>query len=233
MGGGSSARDAEGKLGTYEQLSYISYVWMLDQVRPYLALDPDELEAQKEVIGGVIQCAPDELAKKDTRDPATKGWIGAGLEFLKGRASSMRDMVYGYAGGTIVDSHTFGYDLLAFPKPREPLDLTIQEKEKGVRTGEVVHPSVWFRQESQRRDGQVEEDDIYQPIAMKKWTRETDGETGQSRWTKRDKEGRIVKSMPEFEIGRMPAQDSLERWLIDRSWCDTVHERVKNEWKSS
>lgn len=68
-------------MGTYEQLSYISYVWMLDRVRPYLALDPDELEAQKEVIGGVIQCAPDELAKKDTRDPAIKGWIGAGLEF--------------------------------------------------------------------------------------------------------------------------------------------------------
>lgn len=202
-------------MGTYEQLSYISYVWMLDRVRPYLALDPDELEAQKGVIGGVIRCAPDELAKKDTRDSATKGWIGAGLEFLKGRASSMRDMVYGYAGGTIVDSHTFGYDLLAFPKPREPMDLTAQEKEKGVRTGEV------------------EEEDVYQPIAMKKWTRETDGQTGQSRWTKRDKEGRIVKSMPEFEIGRMPAQDSLERWLIDRSWCDTVHERVKNEWKSS
>jgi len=230
VGGGSSTKDENGKTGMYEQLSYIAYVWMLDRVRPYLALDPDELQAQQEDILSIIQCAPHALAQKD--EPVTKGWIQSGLDFLRGKASGARDAVYSYAGGKIMDSFTLPYDLLGSREPREPCALTSEEVAKGIRTGEAVHPSVWYRQESQRRVGKVKEEDIYQPIAMKGWEREADA--GQEvRWIKKDAAGNVVKMMPEFEIGKMAKEKSLERWLIDQSWCDSVHERVHGEWKSS
>lgn len=224
VGGGSSTKDTDGKLGAYEQLSYIAYVWMLDRVRPYLALDPGELDAQKQDILTIA------LAEKGTAKP--KGWIRWGLDLLKGNMSKMRDRMYGYAGGMITDSHTLLYDLIAFPKPRKPRTITVEEEERGVRTGEVVHPSVWYRQETQRRIGGIKEDNIYQPIAMKGWEREGNNEKG-FRWTKKDEQGEVVKSMPEFKIGKMAKDDSLERWLIDRSWCESVHQCVKEDWRSS
>ena len=156
--------------------------------------------------------------------------IQAGTNFLKGKMAGARDVAYGYAGGMINDSHTLLYDLLAFPKPRTPLDLAPDEE--SMRTGEVVHPSVFYRQESERRAG-FPLDKIYQPLAMKGWTRETSpGEL--PRWFKRDPEtDRVVKMMEEFEIGGMAKGDSLEGWLIDKTWCDSVRKDVESGWKSS
>jgi hypothetical protein len=195
-------------LGQKEQLSFISYTWMLDRIHPYLAFDELELRAQQAemlaliVPTGQAQGVPSSL-------------IQAGTDFLKGKMAGARDVAYGYAGGMINDSHTLLYDLLAFPKPRTPLDLG--PNEETMRTGEVVHPSVFYRQESERRAG-FPSDKIYQPLAMKGWTRETSPG---------------VKMLEEFEVGGMAKGDSLEGWLIDKTWCDSVREDVESGWKSS
>lgn len=223
IGGGSRDKDENGQLGQKEQLSFISYMWMLDRIHPYLALDEFELRAQQADMLALI--VPTGQARG-----VSPSLIQAGTNFLKDRMAGARDVAYGYAGGMINDSHTLLYDLLAFPKPRIPLDLGPEEDK--MRTGEVVHPSVFYRQESERRAGFPPEK-IYQPLAMKGWTRETSpGE--RPRWFKREAgTGRVVKMMEEFEVGGMAKGDSLEGWLIDKTWCDSVREDVESGWKSS
>jgi hypothetical protein len=221
IGGGSREKDENGLLGTKEQLAYISYVWMLDRIRPYLALHEYELESQQAEISATLRSM--EPA------PPPQGLVQNISHFVKRKVTGARDHVYGYAGGMIDDSHTLLYDLIAFPKPRDPVHLL--PTEVGIRTGEVVHPSVFYRQESELRLG-IPLKDIYEPLAMKGWKREVSpGQT--ARWVKYDPiSGDMIKWMPEFEIGHMSEKDSLERWLLEKSWCEPVREEVKEAWKS-
>ncbi|KAJ9623506.1 hypothetical protein H2203_005768 [Taxawa tesnikishii (nom. ined.)] len=182
---------------------------MLDRIRPHLALDDTALEAQK----------------KEMLDPFAHD--------------------IGYAVGEIQYNHTKEYDAMGFPKARTPnRDHSYEMKPNEPATEyavERIHPSVHFRQlyhmDLQKTNKKQK---IYEPAAMKGWQRvEEDKGVGAGvkprkgwKWVKHGTNGKVENSLWEFEMGDMPESKSVEKWLIDNSWCKSVHEEVQVGWKS-
>lgn len=257
IGGGSStkpSKEGDQPQTDREQLAYISYAWMLDRIRPHLALDEGELESQKrEILAASVQdhshSASNDPANGEqtvTTKPSVGAWYNPATWFrmMKQHIAGMPRMsAIGYAAGEIPNSHTLFYDLMAAPKPRIPVNLSEKEIADRVFTTERVHPSVFYRQEFQRIQGLAAKD-LYDPVALRGWERrlvkggDHHPRTG-FQWVKykpgtgTGAERVVEKVMWEFEIGHMPADKSVERWLIDQSWCESVHKEVDSAWRSS
>lgn len=214
---------------------------MLDRVRPHLAYDEAALKVQKGEILANIKYGQTIVEKKEE----SAGWFWGSVEYAKNAIVGAPKKVANLlpAGmGFVDDSHTLLYDVMGTPTPRTP-----GEYNKAYEyTVERVHPSVYFRQVYQKENPQKDQE-IYQPAAMKGWVRVWEengfGKDEQKRkgwkWVKYavDKAGKptskIEKSMWEFEIGHMPADDSIEKWLIDNSWSEKVHRDVQKGWRDS
>ncbi|KAF2838110.1 hypothetical protein M501DRAFT_992982 [Patellaria atrata CBS 101060] len=138
------------------------------------------------------------------------------------------------------------------------LDSNTKDDFDGEYTVERVHPSVFFRQvyerEQAEKAGKKGKDvKYYEPAAMRGWERiYVKGDSGRDfkarngfKWVKyeKDKNGKIVKDkqgkdkivnfMWEFEIGHMPEAKSVEKFLIDQSWTESVHNEVQKGWRDS
>jgi len=218
VGGGSSS-DTDANLKG-EQLAFIAYAWMLDRIRPHLALSQKALEEQFTPF--------DILA--DTKTPITSSHSS----HMLWRTVKRKTLPTGYAKGKINDSFTLAYWLLGNPEGRTP--NAYHDHQLGERTNERIHPSVHYRQLSNIKHGQ----EVYQPAAMRGWVREfeKDGidEKGRrvSGWMWRKyKEGSqkvVDNQIWEFEIGHMDLGDSLEYRLIENSWVESIHKDVMEGW---
>ncbi|KAF4465481.1 peptidoglycan binding domain containing [Fusarium albosuccineum] len=194
VGGGSSDNvqtDEEKQKGTQpkgdrEKLSSVAYAWMLDRIRPHLALDEDALKMQIAEIEGVIN-HPD--------DPKMLAWE-ENQEWLLGK---------------IDDSFTKEYKAMGNPENRTPKEYF--KPEVGY-TVERVHPSCtspmpwgWERV--------YEENGYGKNLTPRKgwmWVKYKKGALDAN------KKRIVEQSMWEFEIGNLPDQTSVERWLISKSW---------------
>lgn len=187
----------------WEQLASISYAWMLDRIRPYLAFDPEELEAQ--------QADWDAMLRPPTVEEVEKARKAQGVvqRVIKWFHSGADDDKPGYAAGKITDSHTGVYDLLGRPQDRIPLNISEEDIAAGKYTHEFVHFSVEKRQEALAPNG-------YIPQALKGWERRPRA-TGGFEWVKEASRGEREKVMPEFEVGSVPAEWSMESWLLGRT----------------
>lgn len=227
VGGGSSDNaltDEDKKKGNKpkgdnERLSSVAYAWMLDRIRPHLALDEEALQMQLAEIEAVIH-SPD--------DPNLKAWEKQ--EWLMGK---------------IDDSYTKEYKTMGSAVIRHPMGY--YKREEGY-TVERVHPSVHFRQEYHRSLNKKLKKpiEVYEPLAMKGWKREYEADgVGQGlkprkgwTWTKykdgatdQNKKTMIDKRMWEFEIGNLPDDTSIERWLIKKSWdIESYFKTVEEGW---
>ncbi|RSL41888.1 hypothetical protein CEP53_012498 [Fusarium sp. AF-6] len=234
VGGGSSDNvqtDEEKQKGAQpkgdrEKLSSVAYAWMLDRVRPHLALNEEALKMQLAEIEAVIS-HPD--------DPKMLAWE-ENQEWLLGK---------------IDDSFTKEYKAMGNPENRTPKEY-FKPKEGQPEIGytvERVHPSVHFRQEYHRNLNKKLKKPVkvYQPYALEGWERIRE-ENGYGkgltprkgwRWVKykkgaldANKKPIIEFSMWEFEIGSLPDQTSVERWLIDRSWnVKSDFEKIDQGWQ--
>ncbi|KAF5024152.1 hypothetical protein F66182_3787 [Fusarium sp. NRRL 66182] len=228
IGGGSSdnALTEEDKkkgkqpTGDRERLSSVAYAWMLDRVRPHLALDEDAFKMQLAEIEAVIT-NPD--------DPKMLAWEKE-QEWLLGK---------------IDDSYTKEYKATGSPENRTP--RAYYKPEVGF-TVERVHPSVHFRQEYYRDLNKKLKKpiEVYQPFAMQGWERIYE-ENGFGKdlkprkgwmWVKykkgkldENKKKIVEQSMWEFEIGRLPEETSAERWLIGKSWnVESYFKAISEGW---
>ncbi|RBR10225.1 uncharacterized protein FIESC28_09611 [Fusarium coffeatum] len=228
VGGGSSDNaltDEEKKekkqpKGDNERLSSVAYAWMLDRVRPHLALDEEALQMQLADIDGVIQ---------SPGDPNMKAW-------------EKQDWLI----GKIDDSYTAEYKAMGSAVIRTPMDY--YKREEGY-TVERVHPSVFFRQQYHENLNKTlkKKVEVYEPLAMQGWKREYEsdglGKDMKPRkgwtWTKykkgtvtpENKKTMIEKRMWEFEIGNLPDETSVERWLIKKSWnVESYFKAIEEGW---
>ncbi|OCL15296.1 hypothetical protein AOQ84DRAFT_384127 [Glonium stellatum] len=247
VGGGSPANaDEKDPKGDREQLASISYAWMLDRIRPHLALDETALQAQK---SDMLEAAK----PRSTGKPEPQGWFWNSVNYFKDTVAGSRVAHQaGYALGLIEDSHSWEYDLMGFPEVRTP--NRYHDWKAGEYTVERIHPSVYFRQEYQRELQKTHKNlKIYEPAALKGWVRVYEkhgmgiGMKERKGWTwikyKADNKGNrlldgkgepiVENSLWEFEIGNMPADKSVERWLIDNSWVESIHKEVQMGWRGS
>ncbi|TGZ80401.1 hypothetical protein EX30DRAFT_372331 [Ascodesmis nigricans] len=228
IGGGSSSNAGPNPTGDREQLASISYAWMLDCIRPHLALDSETYNKQFEAF--------EELAhKKDAVTAKTKeGWFTWAWNKVAGASEIV--LPDGYALGKIDDSHTFLYDVMGKPQPRTPGGY--HDSTKGEFTTERVHPSVHIRQVATTpKNGEKYEK--YQPIAMAGWERILEKYVGGDgaektgwQWVKWNK-GKTKKErfIWEFRIGEMWRENSAEYRLIKNSWAGTeVWNDVRKGW---
>jgi hypothetical protein len=203
VGGGSSSSAGEGDFT--EQLASISYTWMLDLVRPYLAFDKVELEAQKtDWENATKDNMPDQVkekqAVKDERNLFSKAWEW-GLSFGN---KEVKKQEHGYAVEEIEDSHGLLYDVMGKPKDRVPQNLSEEDIEKGWRTNESVHYTVIERQQKLKDLGRPD----YVPHAMKGWVYDEKSKTWSLPGSK--------KAMPESQPGNgLPIEHSMENWLVE------------------
>ncbi|KAJ4128203.1 hypothetical protein NW768_008489 [Fusarium equiseti] len=228
VGGGSSdnaltdeeKKDKKQPKGDNERLSSVAYAWMLDRVRPHLALDEEALQMQLSDIDGVIQ---------SPGDPNMKAW-------------EKQDWLI----GKIDDSYTTEYKAMGSAVIRTPMDY--YKREEGY-TVERVHPSVFFRQQYHENLNKTlkKKVEVYEPLAMQGWKREYEsdglGKDMKPRkgwtWTKykkgtvtpENKKAMIEKRMWEFEIGNLPDETSVERWLIKKSWnVESYFKTIEEGW---
>ncbi|KAF4448516.1 putative peptidoglycan binding domain containing protein [Fusarium austroafricanum] len=213
--------------GDGERFSSVAYAWMLDRIRPHLGLDEEALQMQLAEIEAVI---------KAPSDPKSKAW-DENQDWLLAR---------------IDDSYTAQYKAMGSAVIRTPMQYI--KPEVGY-TVERVHPSVYFRQKYHHDLNETlvkekkEKIEVYQLLAMDGWERVYEehgkygvGENARERkgwqWRKYKKNwlGQVDKSvvekwMWEFEIGSLPDQTSVEKWLIDRSWNVQLYfEGVQKGW---
>ncbi|EOD50692.1 putative peptidoglycan binding domain containing protein [Neofusicoccum parvum UCRNP2] len=211
--------------GDREQLASITYAWMLDRVRPYLALNEDALAAQLAEIEATL------------RNPA------------EATTATAWEHAQDWVWGKVEDSYTMMYKFFGSPADRTPRQY--HPRETGY-TVERVHPTVHFRQQYHRElQSAKKSQKVYEPAAMHGWERVKEehgyGKDLQERkgwmWIKykKDTGGKRVldatgkpvveRSMWEFEIGDMPENKSVERWLINRSWkVQEYYDDVKQGW---
>ncbi|KAM0545824.1 hypothetical protein ACHAPJ_011151 [Fusarium lateritium] len=203
--------------GDRERLSSVAYAWMLDRIRPHLALDQEALDMQLAEIEAVIN---------HPNDPKMQAWE-QNQEWLMGK---------------IDDSYTKEYKALGSAEIRTPLEY--KTREEGY-TVERVHPSVHFRQEYHRdlnKNKKLKKAiEVYQPLAMEGWERiyKTDGKGKDQKprkgwmWVKyqNDDKSNVERWMWEFEIGNFPEDTSVERWLINKSWnVESYFKTVEAGW---
>lgn len=189
VGGGSSAAEREDS--HWEQLASISYAWMLDRIRPFLAFDQVELEAQQRDWDAMLRPPTTEEVERAQKAQSV-------LQRVTGWFTGNEEDRPGYAAGKINDSYK-GIYILGRPKDRTPLALAPEDIAAGKYTNEYVHFSVRKRQDA------VEG---YVPGALKGWERRR-GARG-AEWVK---EGKVV---PEWEVGSVPDEWSMEAWLLAR-----------------
>jgi hypothetical protein len=189
IGGGSSAADREDS--HWEQLASISYTWMLDRIRPFVAFDEAELEAQQRDWEAMLRPPTAEEVERARKAQSV-------LQRVTGWFAGTEEDQPGYAAGKINDSYK-GIYVLGRPKDRTPLNLTPEQLAKGMYTNEYVHFSVARRQEAVVG---------YVPGALKGWERRR-GEGGWE-WVG---EGKLL---PEWEMGSVPGEFSMEAWLLAR-----------------
>ncbi|KAH8804869.1 hypothetical protein F5884DRAFT_835303 [Xylogone sp. PMI_703] len=228
IGGGSASNTGEKTTGDREQLASISYAWMLDRIRPFLALSEGALQAQLDDFKAMATFKPGTGDKN-------KGWSlwNATKELLA--KGSAHVMPVGYALGDVDQSYTPMYQFMGSAEIRTPGQYHNPDKEF---TTERIHPSVHYRRMYEEIELGKKGDDIYQPLAMKGWKRELEesgvGRNFQKRkgykWILRDAKGNVVRSLWEFEIGHMPEKTSVEMRLIEVSWVKEIHEEVKKQW---
>lgn len=231
VGGGSSANVGKNPKGDREQLASVSYAWMLDRIRPHLALSESALAGQIADFKRMAEASP----------PPEEGWsIWNAPKFVKNIISDTTNKVLpaGYGLGEIDDSHTPLYWLMAFPKEREPNFYNKTGKKIPIEeqwyTVERIHPSVHYRQQTQLNHGL----EPYVPAALQGWERKEE-EAGMGRdgprkgwkWIKSNEKGEKVEEMWEFEIGNFPEGMSVEKRFIDASLVKDIHEQASEAWK--
>lgn len=207
---GSDNADDDDYIAPGEQLASISYAWMIDRIRPHLALDNEALERQLKGLERLADVAP--AASKD------------GLKNA------------GYATEHIPDSHTKEYDAMGFPEDRTP--NCYHDLSKGQYTVERIHPSVHYRQVADRKKGKKVYEPAAMRGWQRVYEENGKGIDGKLRkgwmWVKyKDdkKKNGIENQLWEFEIGRMPLGKSIEWRLIEGSWVDAVHQEVEKGWR--
>ncbi|KAJ9116316.1 hypothetical protein QFC22_004756 [Naganishia vaughanmartiniae] len=206
--GGGSDTAYSGEADPSEQLASITYTWMLDRIRPHLAFDEEELQAQQR--NWVAQLQPFTPAQIKAVDDA-RSVKEKVIHWWRGDKHA-----HGYAMPEIPDNFTEVYEFLGRPTDRIPLDLTKDDIAAGKYTNEKVHFSVDVRQKGLAREGGAEEQ--YVPQAMKGWKRrQSAAVAGGYEWYKLSagKAGEREKVVPESppEASGLPEGDSLEVWL--------------------
>ncbi|KAF8851311.1 hypothetical protein BDZ45DRAFT_154222 [Acephala macrosclerotiorum] len=196
VGGGSSSNTGPNPSGDREQLASIAYAWMLDRIRPFLALSEDALQAQLDEFKALAEgrAVKSDMALKsiagqgdsetakllshlrtDVADEKgvaeKKGWsIWDAPAYLKSFLvkSSTAVMPVGYALGSVDESYTTMYQFMGSPEIRTPGQY--HDYKASEFTTERIHPSVHYRREFERSQGK-KEDELYQPTCMPGWKR--------------------------------------------------------------
>lgn len=201
IGGGSSSSAGEGDFK--EQLASITYTWMLDLIRPYLAFDPVELQAQKEDWEAALKANTSDMIAEKQDEENDKNMVVKGFAALQNIVSGgKKEGEHGFAMEDIPDSHSALYDLLGKPVDRIPQNLTKADFDAGWRTNESVHYAVHARQEKREK---------YVPHALNGWERRQ-SEQGGWEWFSGH------KVMPESTPGNgLERKYSMEYWLADKA----------------
>jgi hypothetical protein len=230
IGGGSTRNSGPYPTGDKEQLAAVTFAWMVDRIRPHLAVSKPALEAQ---LGDFRRIA--------ALPPKPQGWSiwSYAKSFIWPSTATAVVRKAGYALGDITQSHSIIFWLMAFPVERTPNfhDKSCESLPKAEReyTVEQIHPSVYYRQ---RLAGEG-----YEPLGLKGWVREKEeegyGEDGVVRrgwkwilYGGEEKRERL-NEMWEFEIGAFPEGGSLEKRLIEESEAKSIHVETEKVWRSS
>ncbi|KAF3012246.1 hypothetical protein E8E14_011082 [Neopestalotiopsis sp. 37M] len=173
VGGGSS--DSLDFKGDMEELSDITYSWMLDQIRPHLSIDWEkhehyirERDEQIRMLNffaseeDVRLKAEAEERKKENYFQAGLRWAGTSVHAVKKttadtynswwnkiepeKPKNQTHFDFGWGTGSVIDSYTWTY-VANGPSARTPHGYT---QESG-RTHESVHPVVGYRMYSSRK----------------------------------------------------------------------------------
>lgn len=208
IGGGSD--DTLRKEGDMEEMSNITFAWMLDQIKPYVSLHEEyiieEREASEYFIAKLIESPPD--------DASWGAWAqrkAASIASIFKTPTTTSDKQvdkrrsYGWGTGPMQDSFTLFYYLNGSSR-RTPGRYDSFDKKGNLRgeTFEFIHPVVGFRQ-MQLKD--------YAPIGngVKFDRRKAVDENDHPTYVYDLGDGPSRKSIPEWRLGDV---DSYERLAI-------------------
>ncbi|KAJ5773905.1 hypothetical protein N7457_008801 [Penicillium paradoxum] len=207
IGGGSD--DSLRNEGDMEEMSNITFAWMLDQIRPYLSLNEEYVLQEREAWEYYIS----KLAETSNNDNSWGSWVQRKAAFIisafrRPTTSATRrgtHRTYGWGTGHMQDSFTPFYYLNG-STPRTPGRYDSFDKDGNAlgESFEYVHPVVGFRQK-QLKD--------YTPIGpgVRFNRREAVDEKGHPTHVYDVGDGLGCKTLPEWRLGGV---DSYERLAI-------------------
>lgn len=210
------------------ELSTISFAWMVDQVRPYLSIDPIKFGVEQAARCGLLEEVNNKLAKERDRIAADieaykhstilerytklfKSATDAVRHPIAAYNSSsenevnLREKSYDWGTGQIIDSYTMMYRLGNGERLRTPGESVQDPRLNDTGdTFEEIHPTVGYRMKMTEDAGETGK---YCPAGQKHVQRRKNAE-GAWEYTFGD------KSLPEYKMLPADSEGSFERSLV-------------------
>ncbi|KAJ5731263.1 uncharacterized protein N7483_005771 [Penicillium malachiteum] len=245
IGGGDS--DTLENLGDMEEMSNITFSWMLDQIKSHLSIDErfilnslKEREAHLKKLNEEYAKweAATAIKKSSFRDwvcSTAKSTASVIMHPLKSPASPVYKGIraYGWGEGILMDSFTSVYWLNG-KKWRTPGDYAPKDGKNGGETFEYIHPVVNYRVERMKElNKQNNKHPLYKPLSPDgkyQRLRELDG---QGNVVYKYQIGHCSKTLPEWRLG---GEDSYERLAIAGhpaySYVDILDDELKSGFRT-
>ncbi|KAJ5316622.1 hypothetical protein PENANT_c019G02855 [Penicillium antarcticum] len=167
IGGGSNSTLK--KEGDMEEMSNITFSWMLDQIKPFLFLNKEYLESEREDRKTEIEAIPVNLLENES----WRSWTGRNVSavasailhpFANADKPQPKYRKYGWGTGNLEDSFgTFYYLNGSLPRTPGAYDILDDNKQPVGDTCEFIHPVVGFRKHIMKED--------YKPVCGAKYKR--------------------------------------------------------------
>lgn len=236
IGGGDT--ETLQNIGDMEEMSSITFSWMLDQIKAHLSIDERFIIKEHNARARFLQKINQEYLAESKKAGSLKNWIyntaratasvimhplNSGIEpaYRKVRA-------YGWGTGELIDSFTSMYWLNG-KKWRTPGEYGSKDGKDLGETFEFIHPVVNFRveqmKEQNRKNGKPP---LYMPLSpgTKYERRRVEDAEGNVRFEYYM--GNSSKPVPEWRLGGM---DSYERLAITGEaayiYCDKLDEELR------
>ncbi|CAG8264261.1 unnamed protein product [Penicillium salamii] len=199
IGGGSD--DSLRNEGDMEEMSSITFAWMLDQIKPHLSLDEEYLVKERTDMEFYISELGESMEQKE-KSWAQKTWATLKSPFQAAVPTAIKERRYGWGTGELADSFTPFFYLNGSKRRTPGYDYTNSGGIKLADTCEYVHPVVGFRKQAIPS---------YAPLGKgsKYERRKAVSDTGCPLFEYTL--GKSLKSLPEWPLGGL---DSYERLFI-------------------
>lgn len=224
IGGGSSATLKNE--GDMEEMSNITFAWMLDQIKQHLSVDEKYIaEGQCDREKHLEQLNKDLLKwEASVKAQVTESWGDWTWRHAKAAVSAIRHpftpseepaykkpRAYGWGTGELKDSYTVMYRANG-PKKRTPGEYALKDGKSLGETFEFIHPVVNFRREQfKEMSDKDKKHPRYNPIGPDvKYERRKVVDSDGNPYFEYDI-GNTPKPLPEWKLGGL---DSYERLVI-------------------